>query len=319
MKNKNQPYYPNLIETFGQFKHIRKGHFIPGQPPFSALPFVFLSIIYVVLLYVYNLLNSDTLTIAVCVSFLALWNNSSRKFLYFILPFLLSAIVYDSMRYIGHEWRMNVHIVEPYEIEKSWFGITSSGVILTPNEYLKAFQNSFLDIFCGIGYLTFILNYILFCVYFYMNGLLNLARKTSWCFFVANFIGVIIYHLYPAAPPWYVELYGFELDLNVPSNPAGTIRFDEFFNIDVFQNMYSKSTNVFAAIPSLHVAYPFLFLFFSFYIKRFRIFAVLYFISVSFGAVYLFHHYIIDVLMGYLVAAGSLLIIWKNPLFSKIV
>lgn len=313
MKSKNQ-FYPSLIETFGQFKHIHRGHFIPESPSILALPFVFFSFIYPILLYVNDLLNSDTLIIAVCMFFLALWNNSSRKFLYFILPFLLSAIVYDSMRYIGHEWRINIHIEEPYQIEKNLFGIVSSGIILTPNEYLRPFYNSFLDVFCGIGYLTFVLNYILFCVYFYMNGLLSLAKKTSWCFFVANFIGVIIYHLYPAAPPWYVDLYGFDLNLNVPPNPAGAIRFDEFFNINVFQNMYSKSTNVFAAIPSLHVAYPFLFLFFSFYIKRFRLFAILYFISVSFGAVYLFHHYIIDILIGYLVAIAALLIIYPLSL-----
>ena len=113
-------------------------------------------------------------------------------------------------------------------------------------------------------------------------------------------IGIAIYYLYPAAPPWYVEDYGFELHMNTPGNAAGLLRFDEFFGISLFSNMYEKNANVFAAIPSLHAAFPVILLYFG--LKKKLKYASLLFlvilVGIWFAAVYTFHHYFIDVLIG---------------------
>ncbi|CAF4949199.1 unnamed protein product, partial [Rotaria socialis] len=81
-------------------------------------------------------------------------------------------------------------------------------------------------------------------------------------------------------PPWYVELYGFEFNLKAPGNAAGFIHFDQITGLKVFSSMYSKNANVFAAIPSLHAAYP------------------LITVLVWFSAVYSRHHYVLDVIAG---------------------
>src|SRR3546814_5365632 len=67
---------------------------------------------------------------------------------------------------------------------------------------------------------------------------------------------LIVYYLYPAAPPWYIQQYGTDFIKDTPSNAAQLVKFDQFFNVPVFQTLYSKGSNVFAAMPSLHSSYP---------------------------------------------------------------
>ena len=68
--------------------------------------------------------------------------------------------------------------------------------------------------------------------------------------------------------------------------------------------MYSKNANVFAAIPSLHAAYPLLTVLYGSLSKRFwlHIAFALFTLSVWFSAVYSRHHYVLDVLAGAMVA-----------------
>ena len=121
---------------------------------------------------------------------------------------------------------------------------------------------------------------------------------------LVNLVGFIIYYIYPAAPPWYVDVYGFDLHLGVHGNRAGFARFDEITNIPVFENIYNKNANVLAAIPSLHAAYPVILLFYG--IKKglgwINYLFIIFMIGIWFSAVYSGHHYIIDVVLGVVVA-----------------
>lgn len=101
-------------------------------------------------------------------------------------------------------------------------------------------------------------------------------------------------------PPWYVELYGFQFNLNVPGNPAGFIHFDQIMGLRIFSSMYSKNANVFAAIPSLHAAYPLLTVLYGSLSKKcwLHFLFVVFTLFVWFSAVYSRHHYVLDVLAG---------------------
>jgi membrane-associated phospholipid phosphatase len=116
--------------------------------------------------------------------------------------------------------------------------------------------------------------------------------------------------LYPAATPWYVALHGFEENFNIPGNEAGLANFDKLFGIDLFHSMYARNANVFAAIPSMHSAFPALSLYYA--IKKKSNFWIGLFIIVGIGiwfsAVYSIHHYIIDVLLGILCAVLAILL-----------
>ena len=146
-----------------------------------------------------------------------------------------------------------------------------------------------------------------------------MARFTA-SFLLINIIGLIIYYIYPAAPPWYVEQHGFDFISGTPGSAARLLAFDDFFNIDIFKSMYEKNGNVFAAIPSLHSAFPVLLLYYGL-VKRMYFISLLFLIvllGIWFAAVYTNHHYIIDVLLGGLTAIVSILLLEKVLIKTRV-
>ncbi|MFW5967180.1 MAG: phosphatase PAP2 family protein, partial [Persicimonas sp.] len=125
-----------------------------------------------------------------------------------------------------------------------------------------------------------------------------------WGYLLMNLIGFVIWVCMPVAPPWYVEKYG----LSAPSgpvlgDPAALERVDLLLGYAHFQSIYEQATYVFGAFPSMHVA-PGVWV--ALWARRpsLRVIAVLYACLMSFFAVYLTHHYIVDVLAGALLAAA---------------
>ena len=223
----------------------------------------------------------------------------TRKFILGFIFFWIFWIVYDAMRVYPNFLVNTVHISEPYEIEKYLFGIHFGGEILTPNEYFLKTQNKLSDVLSGIFYLTWVPLPMAYCIYLFFTNK-KMLLKFSATFLFANFVGFTIYYLYPAAPPWYVEYHGNALNFDIPGNAAQLLRFDEVIDYPLFANMYNKNANVFAAIPSLHAAYPVVLLYFG--IKnRHKWLSILFAIDVLgiwYAAVYSMHHYIIDVILG---------------------
>lgn len=88
-------------------------------------------------------------------------------------------------------------------------------------------------------------------------------------------------------------------DLTVAPSAAGAARFDELLGIRYFSNFYARNPNVFGAMPSLHVAYPTVA---AFFLWRqgplLRAFGLLFAALVAFSAIYLVHHYVLDVVAG---------------------
>lgn len=229
----------------------------------------------------------------------------------FALPFLLTGILYDSQRYWGAAVRGVPHVAEPYLLEKRLFGVPSSSGTLTLNEWFGQHLHPVLDFIAGGAYLTFIGIFILLAAYFTRRIFFDpdsdstpgerrwLAPAPAWAFLVVNVLGFATWFLYPAAPPWYVDLYGLDtILLDVPMNPARTLRFDALFGTHFFTGMYDAGSNPFGAIPSLHISYPVLSVVFAMRLKKLRTFTIVVSSLVGFAAVYLNHHYLIDVILG---------------------
>lgn len=120
-----------------------------------------------------------------------------------------------------------------------------------------------------------------------------------WAFFWLNLIGYSTYYWYAAAPPWYVELYGLgPAKMDVAAHSAGCARFDQILGTHFFSEMYGRAADVFGAIPSLHVAYPLLAVYFAFQYGSLRLFCVGFYLLMCFSAVYLNHHYMLDIIWG---------------------
>ena len=182
---------------------------------------------------------------------------------------------------------------------------------LTLNEWFGLHLHPVMDFIAGGVYLTFIGVFILLAAYFtrwihYDSDPERTpaqrrwsARALVWSFLVVNVLGFATWFLYPAAPPWYVDTYGLDtILLDVPMNPARTVRFDALFGTSFFTGMYGAGSNPFGAIPSLHVSYPVISFVFAMRLEKLRLFTILFSSLVGFAAVYLNHHYLIDVLLG---------------------
>ena len=247
----------------------------------------------------------------------------------FLLPIFLTGILYDTQRYWGKAVRGVPHIAEPYLLEKRLFGVPSPDGTLTINEWFGLHLHPVLDFIAGGAYLTFIGIFMLLAAYFTRRIHLDAyfertpsqrpwsVYAPAWSFLVVNVLGFATWFLYPAAPPWYVETYGLDtILLDIPMNPARTVRFDALFGTSFFTGMYGAGSNPFGAIPSLHVSYPVLSIVFAMRLKRLRWFTIVFASLVGFAAVYLNHHYLIDVVLGvfYALIAAAITIVGLNRL-----
>ena len=243
-----------------------------------------------------------------------------KPVLRFGFPFILTAIVYDSMRFYADYLRGFVHVSEPYLFDKYFFGISTAQGILTPNEWWQLHTHPVLDLIAGFAYLVFFAVFIFVSVYFSFfiakkgtkkvpaAKLSQTATLMPWSFFWLNVLGYTTYYWYAAAPPWYITLYGLgPADMSAPANSAGCARFDQLLGTHFFSEMYGRAADVFGAIPSLHVAYPFLAVYFAFRYGTARAFCVGFYLLMCFSAVYLNHHFILDILWG---SAYALIIGW---------
>jgi hypothetical protein len=223
----------------------------------------------------------------------------SRKVITGFSVFIVFWIIFDYMKAFPNYLYQAVHIESLYRAEKNIFGIHLDGNIITPNEYWLSNHNPFLDVLTGIFYLCWVPVPLAFAAYlFFKNRMAFLHFSLS--FLLVNLIGFVIYYVYPAAPPWYVQQHGFDFLPFTPGNTGGLQRFDDFFNVHIFQGLYSKSSNVFAAMPSLHASYPLIVLYYGIKNKLGKInflFALI-MIGIWFAAVYNSHHYVLDVLAG---------------------
>ncbi|WP_205499941.1 phosphatase PAP2 family protein [Rufibacter psychrotolerans] len=234
---------------------------------------------------------------------------TTRKFALGFTIFGVFWILYDYMKAFPNYWFNPVHIQDLYEAEKALFGITYGGARLTPNEFWLQHHNTVLDVLSGIFYLCWVPVPMGFAAYLFFRDRTQFTYF-SLTFLLVNLLGFVAYYLYPAAPPWYVQLHGFEFIPKTPGNMAGLAHFDAFFQIDLFRGMYAKGSNVFAAMPSLHSAYPLIVVYYG--VKNrlkvarevFGIIAV----GIWFAAVYTSHHYILDVLLGILFAFASIVL-----------
>lgn len=247
-------------------------------------------------------LNGDTFGIGAAILALYYFGPKTRTFLGYIFPVFLTGMIYDSMRYYADYIRSPyIRVQEPYRFDQFFFGIQTATGTLTPNEWWQLHTHWSLDLVTGFFYLAFVGIFMLIGVYYRFSDprRIESAHRMMWGFFWVNLLGYTTYYWYPAAPPWYVALKGLgPADLTVGANAAGCLRFDELLGTHFFTGMYGRSADVFGAVPSLHVAYPLLAAIHAFELRSLRLFAAFFYLIMCFSAVYLNHHYILDILWG---------------------
>ena len=239
----------------------------------------------------------------------------TRKMAIALLPWLIFACCYDWMR-LYPNYKVNpIDVKDLFDAEKMLFGIHSTnGELIIPSQYFALHHSTFLDILAGFFYLCWIPVPLGFAIYLYLKGNKKGYIQFSIAFLFVNLLGFCGYYIHPAAPPWYALNYGFEPILHTPGNVAGLGRWDNLTGLNIFQTLYGKNANVFAAVPSLHSAYMLVATIYAIIGKR-SVYTITLFsiicVGIWFTAVYTCHHYIIDVLLGILTAVlGIILLQW---------
>lgn len=266
----------------------------------SALIVTAISVLYLLLSAWLIGFKTDQLFLTFLFNFLFYLSGPTRRFILGFSIFIIFWIIFDFMKAFPNYRYNTVHIGSLYNAEKSLFGIRSAGgTVLTPNEFWLSHSRPFLDILAGLFYLCWIPLPLAFGAYlFYKNR--EAFFRFALTFLLVNLLGFVIYYGYPAAPPWYVQQYGFTFNAHTPGNTAGLGRFDHLLHVSIFSSLYAKSSNVFAAMPSLHAAYPLTVLYYGIR-TRMRWVNLLFgtiMVGIWFAAVYSSHHYVLDVLAG---------------------
>ncbi|MFO1520324.1 MAG: phosphatase PAP2 family protein [bacterium] len=237
----------------------------------------------------------------------------SRMFVILAIPIILQNLFFDSFRYVPFHWFQPVHVSEPYHLDRLLFGIRHQGEVLLLNQYLLHFAGASLDFVCGVLYnlLDPMVAVILLLLWKLRSP--ELAERYGSAFLLMNFFAFATYLLYPAAAPWYVAKYGLVQPLGpVPGDAAGLANFDKIVGATVSAEMYQSSPVVFGAIPSMHAGFTMLGWMYSFHLNKRWAFGIgVYTVAMWFSAVYLQHHYVIDVILGIAYAVVAYVLIEK--------
>lgn len=237
--------------------------------------------------------------------------GATRRLMVALMPFIIFGISYDWMN-IVHNYEVNpVDIRGINDAERAIFGIATSQGTLTPNEFFALLTHPLLDLLGGIFYLCWVPVPIIVGLWLYFKGQERAYLHFAIVFLLVNLLGFAGYYIHPAAPPWYVANYGFDFHLGTPGDTAGLGAFDRMTGLGIFQGLYGRNSNVFAAVPSLHSAYTLVAFIYAMRSRTplwMRAALAVVTLGIWFTAVYTSHHYIIDVLLGIATALlGTLL------------
>jgi hypothetical protein len=249
-------------------------------------------------------LRWEQLALMVIMPALAYGSERTRRLFLSVFPLALLGLTYDAMRYVRDlgVTPARVHVCDLRAIESSLFGRPG----WTVHDWLQAHPSDWLDRVCAIPYGTFLFATIAFALFLYARAPREAVARFAWTFFAMSLLGFVTYHLYPAAPPWYFHAHGCSVDLGTHASEGPNLaRVDAWLGVPFFGDLYGRSTDVFGSVPSLHVAYPLLILLEGWRWLRpaGRAAAVIFAVWMSLAAVCLDHHWIVDVILGWLYCA----------------
>ncbi len=222
----------------------------------------------------------------------------ARRLSVSITPFLVAGILYDLYGQLM-PYRPAVHVSDLARADLALFGVQYGNARMLLPDWLALHSSPVLDGLTGAAYILYLAEVFVLAIWFHFKD----PKRTlviGLGFFVMNLFGMIFWFSWPAAPPWYVALHGLgPADMAALPSPAGAARFDALIGYPLFHGFYARSVNVFGAMPSLHSAYPTLvFLASRTHSRGLAAFTFGFAALVVFSAMYLQHHYVLDVIAG---------------------
>lgn len=226
----------------------------------------------------------------------------TKKLLVGTYPLGLVGLLYDTMKLIQNVGvtAARVHLCDLRQWEIRLFGITYEGQPATVHDWLQANSTPLLDRICAIPYGTFIFVCFGCAVWLYFRDYPAMLRFT-WSFLALNVAGFVTYHVYPAAPPWYFHTHACRVDVLARASEGPNLaRVDSWLGVQYFAGMYGRSSDVFGAMPSLHVAYSLMVVLagWATFGRVLRGASIAFFSLMALASAYLDHHWILDAVAG---------------------
>lgn len=245
-----------------------------------------------------NFWTPDTLFLVLLAVFVVF--GQGRAFLLRFAPFVILLLAYDSFRSIADQLNTYVNFSPMINFDRWLF----NGALPT-NALQSWLWHGSLQWYDFYFYFLYTLHFvmpILLAVLFW-----KLRPKLYWPFVtvlvVLSFAAFFTFIIFPAAPPWMASDMQY-----IPHVQHISTDVWQAMGIDNPSVVYHRiSPNPVAAVPSLHSAYPLLFVLFlarAFGWRRMW-WTMLYPISMWIGVVYLGEHYVFDVLLGILFAIAA--------------
>lgn len=257
------------------------------------------------------------------VPFSVLSGERGRQFFVDWAPLFAFWLVYDRLRLIQPLLYSRVAVLQPFEIERWAFGWMASGAVPAHAAHAwLASSTSLLAVMVRWSAQTIYFSHLFFvpaliCV-MWLGGRRSehsreLFKRFVRAFTILNFSAVAIYLLLPAAPPWWVTLNGME---QPTIENVTQLNMTAAMNGPLIQGMIRNASQWFAAVPSLHGAYPvLLLLLLRREVNRLILAAfILYGITMWCATVVLNQHYIIDLMAGAVFAIAAW---WIERRFEK--
>lgn len=210
-------------------------------------------------------------------------------------PVVLLLFSYEYLHGYADKIIGNVHSIDIINLEQKLFGSPVTTVKLQQIFYTPGVAHWY-DYACGLIYYahSFVVLFVAFGLWLRWR---ELYFRWARLFVYLSFAGFITYILFPAMPPWMASQ-------NHLIPPLHKI-IDEVMPDGTVGAVSAMTSNLVAAMPSLHAAYPTLgFLFILRYFRKIAPLYALYCLSVYFAIIYLGEHYIIDAVAGIGYAVG---------------
>ena len=250
-----------------------------------------------------------------------------RRFFVDWAPLFVFWLVYDRLRLVQSLLYSRVAVEEPFLIERAAFGWLAKGDV--PAHAAHAWISS------HTGTMATALEWTAQLVYFSHLFVAPAVIATLWvfglsrgrcraafveflrAFTVLNFAAIVVYLLAPVAPPWWVTLNGMA---RPTAELVAHVDMAAGMHGILIQGMIRNASQWFAAVPSLHGAYPVLLLLLG--LRRrslWALAAISAYGCLMWGAtVVLNQHYIIDLLAGAILS----ILAWRtarSPGFERII
>lgn len=220
------------------------------------------------------------------------------QFFIHALPIFCWLALFFTCGKIPHEWKPAISVKFLPAMETILYGDNLSNV-------LASVTTSILDVFAWLPYgIVHFSSPFIVAILIFIFGPPTSLRSFGFAFGYMNLLGVLTQIVFPAAPPWYKNLYGLQpANYSMSGSPGGLGRIDELLGVDMYTTAFLNSPVIFGAFPSLHSGCAVMdVLFLCWLFPKYKYVWWSHACWLWWSTMYLTHHYFIDLIGGALLA-----------------